>query len=293
MKKLFAFLLVFAMCFSLFACTKAVDNNETTTQADTPAQATEQETATLANDVTETVETSTTEVQTTAHTHSWKKATCTTPKICKDCGVTEGEAKGHSWSDATCTSPKKCKNCDATEGEAKGHTWSEATCTSPKKCTVCNATEGEAGNHNTNSNGICTICGNNAVAESYAYLAGSDFRSIRRDYSTATANGAYVVVFNNSKGETCVLTFVSYRIQNNYTATTLHNITTGDTVEEPFDYYNKLADRQVGQSKMYYMNMANDARAKELVAMQNYSDYLKTGTHSGAGAYVSAADLNL
>ena len=38
---------------------------------------------------------------------------------------------------------------------------------------------------------------------------------------------------------------------------------------------------------------ANDARAKELVAMQNYSDYLKTGTHSGAGAYVSAADLNL
>lgn len=30
--------------------------------------------------------------------HNWEYATCTTPKKCKDCGVTEGEAKAHSYS---------------------------------------------------------------------------------------------------------------------------------------------------------------------------------------------------
>lgn len=29
--------------------------------------------------------------------HNWEYATCTTPKKCKDCGVTEGTAKGHSY----------------------------------------------------------------------------------------------------------------------------------------------------------------------------------------------------
>ena len=29
--------------------------------------------------------------------HNWEYATCTSPKKCKDCGVTEGTAKGHSY----------------------------------------------------------------------------------------------------------------------------------------------------------------------------------------------------
>ena len=87
--------------------------------------------------------------------------------------------------------------------------------------------------------------------------------------------------------------FVSYKIISNYSVTTLHNMTTGETIEEPFDYYNKLADRAYGASKSYYMGLANTARGKELVAMRAFSDVLKTGSHSGEGAYVSAAELNL
>lgn len=30
------------------------------------------------------------------HKHTWKNATCTSPKICSECGETEGEALGHS-----------------------------------------------------------------------------------------------------------------------------------------------------------------------------------------------------
>ena len=49
--------------------------------------------------------------------HSWDNATCDTPKTCKLCGATEGEALGHRWADATYTAPKTCSVCGATEGE--------------------------------------------------------------------------------------------------------------------------------------------------------------------------------
>lgn len=42
------------------------------------------------------------------HEHTWSDTTCTEPKICRDCGQTEGEALGHDWTDATCTEPKTC-----------------------------------------------------------------------------------------------------------------------------------------------------------------------------------------
>jgi hypothetical protein len=35
------------------------------------------------------------------------------------------ESHQHEWIDATCTTPKTCKTCQATEGNAKGHTYAE------------------------------------------------------------------------------------------------------------------------------------------------------------------------
>ena len=90
--------------------------------------------------------------------HTFKNATCTSPKTCSVCGATEGKALGHTWTDATCTSPKTCSVCRATEGEALGHTWVDATCTSPKTCSVCGGTEGEPAPHNY-ADGVCTNCG--------------------------------------------------------------------------------------------------------------------------------------
>ena len=85
-------------------------------------------------------------------------ATCTKPgktegkhcSVCNEVLVAQKEipVKGHQWEDATCTAPKTCSVCKITEGEAKGHTEVideavAATCTEPgktegKHCSVCN-----------------------------------------------------------------------------------------------------------------------------------------------------------
>ena len=38
--------------------------------------------------------------------HKWKEATCTEPKTCVYCGMTEGEPLGHDWKAATINYPK-------------------------------------------------------------------------------------------------------------------------------------------------------------------------------------------
>lgn len=52
--------------------------------------------------------------------HKWKEATCTEPKTCAYCGMTEGEPLGHDWKAATINYPKTCVRCGKTEGEAYG-----------------------------------------------------------------------------------------------------------------------------------------------------------------------------
>lgn len=51
----------------------------------------------------------------------WANATCTSPRVCKSCGKTEGEPLGHEWEEATCTTPKTCQRCGETKGEPLGH----------------------------------------------------------------------------------------------------------------------------------------------------------------------------
>lgn len=89
--------------------------------------------------------------------HTWNAATCTAAKTCSVCGSTEGEAKGHNWRNATCTKAKTCSVCRETEGKRSEHSWKEATCTAPKTCSVCNATNGVALGHTTTT-GTCTRC---------------------------------------------------------------------------------------------------------------------------------------
>ena len=96
--------------------------------------------------------------------HNWDAATCTAPKTCKVCGVTEGNALGHDWQAATCTAAKTCKVCGVTEGNALGHDWKAATCTAPKTCKVCGVTEGNALGHDwkaatCTAAKTCKVCG--------------------------------------------------------------------------------------------------------------------------------------
>ena len=132
------------------------------------------------------------------------------------------------------------------------------------------------------------------TAKQYDYLAGTDFRSVRRQYSSAKAEGAYVVAYLDTNGDECILTYVVYKIgSGRYSTTTLHNITKGTTIKNPNNYYSKLADRAYGASKSNYMRLANDALLYETNAIKCLSDSLKAGKTVGTGAYVNAYTLNL
>ncbi len=96
--------------------------------------------------------------------HAWKEATCTTPRTCTKCEVTEGEALGHQWQEANCQDPEICTRCGEEQGEALGHDWQEADCTTPKTCARCDVTEGEALGHTPEGatfqlGGTCSACG--------------------------------------------------------------------------------------------------------------------------------------
>ncbi|MBO5836451.1 MAG: leucine-rich repeat protein, partial [Oscillospiraceae bacterium] len=80
--------------------------------------------------------------------HDCYAATCTEPEFCKDCGAIESPALGHDYKAATCTSPASCNRCGKTIGTALGHDYVDATCTTRKTCNACGATEGEALGHN-------------------------------------------------------------------------------------------------------------------------------------------------
>lgn len=61
--------------------------------------------------------------------HSYTEATCTNPKTCRICGVTQGNKKEHDYVTSSCFSPATCKNCGTTSGNAPGHTFSGLKCT--------------------------------------------------------------------------------------------------------------------------------------------------------------------
>ena len=86
------------------------------------------------------------------HQHDWQEATCSSPKVCTECGVTEGEALPHTWKDATCEEPRTCSICGIEQGEPNGHDWQEATCQHPEQCAVCSSTRNSIlGDHTCNS----------------------------------------------------------------------------------------------------------------------------------------------
>lgn len=79
--------------------------------------------------------------------HEWTSATCTAPKTCSSCGLTEGATLEHPWTEATCAQPKTCTGCGLTEGTKLTHTFGEeehsksdyvtATAIYTKTCSGC------------------------------------------------------------------------------------------------------------------------------------------------------------
>ena len=92
----------------------------------------------------------------TGCSHIWDDATCSAPKTCQKCGLTEGTFGDHNWKNATCTTPKTCLICNTAEGTV-AHKWDDATCAKPKTCSECRITEGDALGHTGEEE--CSRCG--------------------------------------------------------------------------------------------------------------------------------------
>ena len=213
-----------------------------------------------------------------------------------ECGEKETETLkciAHTWKSATCTSAKACSVCGATEGSPLGHKWEDATCTQPKRCSVCGTTEGTAQGHTPASNMKCRECGAKLTAKDFSYLAGFDFRKIRRKYSAAEATGAYIVTYKNLDGHNCVMVVLFYKILKSYCVTTLHDLSTGDTIEDPSSYYEKTAKRYYGASALHYLDLAIEVGENQEIALKALQSIWKNGSDNGGGAYVDANYLNM
>ena len=224
--------------------------------------------------------------------HSYTDATCTTPKTCVNCGDTDGKVLDHTYGEyavvknATCaakgTKERSCSLCgnkETAEIAITEHTWTNAPCASPKKCTVCGKTEGNTIPHSKvpDANWKCSDCGQTIYADNYKYIASSDFRSIKRDYSSAVAKNAYITVYRMDD-KVYVLTDVYYSIgTKNFNDVILHNLTDGNSIDDPVDYYDRLADRYYGATKLYYMDLSIDIQ--QMLIDQYSKGYMVDGDY--------------
>lgn len=197
----------------------------------------------------------------------WKttrKPTCslegTKEQICIDCGyknIADIPKSEHIWEEATCTTPKKCKICGATEGSSAAHAYP-------------------------NSDLKCPTCNKSVDAADYEYLAGSDFRTIRREYNYAVASSATMILYKDLMGDAIILIKIYYNIGGmNFEETVLHNLTKKDVIKDPEAYYNKLANRAYGENKIFYLNLLKDVKVMELHMLKNES------THTVSGEYLN------
>lgn len=124
-------------------------------------------------------------------------------------------------------------------------------------------------------------------AMQYAYLAGSDFRSIKRQYPHAVAQGATLYSYTDSNGDSCVLVYIAYKITSNWNAYYLHNLSKGTVIENPVDYYSNISNDYYGADKLKYMDLSIEANKATIEALKIF-----TG-ETNSGWFVDAATLNL
>lgn len=97
-----------------------------------------------------------------------------------------------------------------------------------------------------------------ADASAYIYTVAHDFGVVKDTYSSATPIKGYVCTYTDIKGHQCVLTVVVYEIIDTYYYTVLRDLTTGETIKEPIDYYDHMADITTGQTSLDYLQQEID-----------------------------------
>ena len=152
--------------------------------------------------------------------HTWKDATCTAPKTCSVCKITEGSALGHkyetAWSKDADKHWHKCSVCgDKTNEEI--HSWDKGTMTIQPGCTtagtktfgcICGATKTEnidAAGHTAGAavreNEVAATCTTDGSYDEVVYCADCR-KELSREKKTVDALG-HDCVHHNAKAATC------------------------------------------------------------------------------------------
>jgi len=85
---------------------------------------------------------------------------------------------------------------------------------------------------------------------------------------------------------------IRYKIISDYSLLVLHNITTGSRITNPVNYYNSLADRYYGASKITYMSLASQISGHHAQMLKAMQSILSGGTNTMNGIFVDASTLN-
>ena len=152
--------------------------------------------------------------------HRWNDATCTAPKTCSVCKITEGSALGHkyetAWSKDADKHWHKCSVCgDKTNEET--HSWDKGTMTIQPGCTtagtktfgcICGATKTEnidAAGHTAGAavreNEVAATCTTDGSYDEVVYCADCR-KELSREKKTVDALG-HDCVHHNAKAATC------------------------------------------------------------------------------------------
>lgn len=116
-----------------------------------------------------------------------------------------------------------------------------------------------------------------STTSDYTYIAGADFRRIKREYSEATPRMAYVTTYTNKQGHTIVLTDVWYQLVSSWHEQTYHDITTGDVIRDPIGQWEKRINRTYGQIKI-------DLMEEQIEIMEHYANEQTEGVFVGPEA---------
>jgi len=131
------------------------------------------------------------------------------------------------------------------------------------------------------------------ISADYAYYADFDFRTqVKTKYDSAKANYGYVYAYENIDGQLCVLTMVNYKIISNYWLWTLHNLDTGERIEAPDKYYDKMIDYYGGAKAQHYYDILDEVLGNYLLMLEGVKSVLETGVNTRPGVYISSATLN-
>ena len=208
--------------------------------------------------------------------HNWKAATCTKPKTCTRCKLTDGEALGHDfiYNGGTKTQNSHmlyCSRCSTRRAETHkmvnnkctvcgyekvvtpqtcSHNWKAATCDAPKTCTKCGATEGEALGHNWQAATCtkpktCTRCkltDGEALGHDFIYNGGTKTQNSHMLYcSRCSTRRAETHKMVNNECKIC-----GYTCSHNYR-------------------YDKDVTKEKGDNKYHYVRCkkCNDIKAEE------------------------------